>query len=211
MIIRWHGHSCFEFFDSLHIVIDPHDGRSIGLKTPHLKAELVLVTHEHFDHNAVRIVNGEFKTIREVGRYKFGDVEIEGFEAYHDKEMGARRGKITMYKIKTEDISILHAGDLGHVLPKETIDKIGHVDILMIPVGGIYTVDAREACENVKLLKPKVVVPMHYYVPGLSLNLDKVDNFLSYFPKEFVIHVGNSIDFTKSELPDELSVWVFSL
>ena len=81
----------------------------------------------------------------------------------------------------------------------------------MNPVGGTYTVDAKEAYENVKILKPKVVVPMHYYVPGLSLALAKVDDFLSLFPREKVQYVGNSIDFTRGELPKETTVWVFSL
>ncbi len=211
MIIRWHGHSCFEIFNSLRIVIDPHDGRSIGLKTPHLKADLVLVTHEHFDHNATRIVKGDFKIIRDAGKYRIGDVEIEGIEGYHDKENGARRGKITMYKVKNEGISILHVGDLGHILNEEQADKIGKIDILMTPVGGTYTVDAKEAYENVNILKPKVVIPMHYYVPGLSLALAKVDEFLSLFPRENVQYVGNSIDFTRGELPKETTVWVFSL
>jgi len=211
LIVQWHGHSCFEFFDSMRVVVDPHDGRSIGLKAPNLKADVVLITHDHFDHNAVRVVRGDFKVIRGPGHYKVGKVDIRGFEAYHDKKSGALRGKVTMYHLTMDGIAMLHVGDLGHVLSEATVNKIGKVDILFIPVGGRYTVDGDEAYENVKLIKPKVVVPMHYSLPGLSLSLQPVDNFLSHFEEGKIIHVGNSIEFTKNDLPEDTTVWVFSL
>ena len=211
MIIRWHGHACFEIKNNLRIVIDPHDGRSIGLKTPHLSADLVLVTHDHFDHNAVRIVNGDFKLIKAPGEYKIGDVRIKGIEAYHDEYHGAKRGKVTMYKITMNGVSLLHVGDLGHILDSPFLNEIGHVDILFIPVGGVYTVDAKGAYENVKKIKPKITIPMHYYVPGLSLRLDTVENFLRNFYREEVAYVGNSVDFSQNDLDSEAKVWVFSL
>ena len=211
MIIRWHGHACFEIRNNLRIVIDPHDGRSIGLKTPRLSADLVLVTHDHFDHNAVRIVNGDFKLIKTPGEYKIGDVRIKGIEAYHDEYHGAKRGKVTMYKITMNGISLLHVGDLGHILDPPFLNEIGHVDILFIPVGGVYTVDAKGAYENVKKIKPKITIPMHYYVPGLSLRLDTVEGFLRNFYREEVAYVGNSVEFFQNDLDSEAKVWVFSL
>ena len=211
MEIKWHGHSCFEIGDGLRIVVDPHDGRSIGIKPPRVRADLVLITHHHFDHDAIRVVKGDFKTIDSPGDYKFGDVHIRGITAYHDEEYGKKRGTITMYKIEKGGVKLLHVGDLGHVLDAEKVREIGDIDILFTPVGGVYTVDAKGAYENVKLLNPRVVIPMHYRIPGMSLGIRGVDEFLSLFPKENVEYVGNSIEFTRQELPEKLQVWVFNL
>lgn len=211
MFIKWHGHACFEIRDGTRIIIDPHDGRSIGLKTPRATADIVLVTHDHFDHNAVRVINGNFQVISSSGEYNFGPAKIKGIGAYHDEVLGAKRGRVTMYKILLEGISLLHMGDIGHILTKEQVKEIGSVDIIFIPVGGVYTVDAKKAYENTKILNPKIVIPMHYKVPGLTLGLEKVDNFLSFFPKERIMYVGNSIEFSRGDLPYKTSVWVFTI
>ncbi len=211
MEIRWHGHSCFEIGDGMEIVIDPHDGRSIGIKTPNVKADLVLVTHHHFDHDAVRVVKGNFKVIDGPGDYRVQDIHIKGIMGYHDEQNGKKRGNITMYKIETEGVRLLHVGDLGHVLKPNQINEIGKIDILFTPVGGVYTVDAKKAYKNVKLLKPKVVVPMHYKLPGMTLGIEPLDHFISQFPREKVEYVGNSISFTREDLPRDMEVWVFTL
>ena len=211
MFIKWHGHACFEFRDGFNVVVDPHDGRSIGLKAPMATADMVLVTHDHFDHNAVRVIKGNFQVISSPGDYNFGDLKIKGITAYHDKDMGAHRGRITMFKLLWEGISILHMGDIGHILTERQLHEIGSVDIMFTPVGGTYTVDANEAYENVKLLKPKIVVPMHYKVHGLTLNIEGVDKFLSLFPEDKVVHIGNSIEFSRGDLPSKTMVWVFTI
>jgi len=211
MEIRWHEHSCLKIGEGLRVVIDPHDGRSIGIKPPRVQADLVLVTHHHFDHDAVRVVKGDFKVIDSPGDYKIEDVHIKGIPAYHDEEYGKKRGTITMYKIEMEGMKLLHVGDLGHILDSEKINEIGPIDILFTPVGGVYTVDAKKAYENVKLLKPKVVIPMHYKIPGMSLGIAPVDNFLALFPENSIQFVGNSIIFTRGELPKDRQVWVFNL
>jgi len=209
MEIRWHGHSCFEIGEGIKIVIDPHDGHSLGIEPPDARADVVLVTHHHFDHDAVNVVKGNFKVIDKPGEYQIEDVRIKGVPAYHDELQGKKRGKITMYKIETEGIKLLHVGDLGHVLTSQQLDEIGNIDIFFTPVGGVYTVDAKKAYENVKLLKPKVVIPMHYKVSGMTLGIQPVDPFISYFPADKVEYVGNSISFTKDDLPEETQVWVF--
>ncbi len=211
MEIKWHGHSCFEIGEGIKIVIDPHDGRSIGIRTPRVKADVVLVTHHHFDHDAIRVVKGDFKVIDSPGEYRIEDVHIVGIPAYHDEEYGKRRGTITMFKIETEGLHLLHVGDLGHVLDSQTIEKIGKLDILFTPVGGVYTVDAKKAYENVKLLKPRIAIPMHYKIPGMSLGIAPVDEFLSLFPKNAIEFVGNSIAFDRGDLPRDTKVWVFNL
>jgi len=209
--IKWHGHSCFEIGEGMKIVIDPHDGRSIGIKPPRVRADLVLITHHHFDHDAVRVVRGDFKVIDSPGDYVIGDVHIKGITAYHDEEYGKKRGTITMYKIETEGIRLLHVGDLGHVLDTDKIEEIGSIDILFTPVGGVYTVDAKKAYENVKLLKPKIVIPMHYKIPGMSLGIAPVDDFLALFPQNSIEFIGNSISFSRGDLPKDMHVWVFTL
>lgn len=211
MEIRWHGHACFEIKSGAIVVMDPHDGRSIGLKTPRVKADIVLISHHHFDHDAVRIVKGNFKIIDTPGEHNYQGMKIEGIEAYHDKERGSHRGKITMFKIESEGIRLLHMGDLGHILEEQQLKKIGEIDILFTPVGGTYTVDATEAYENVKMLKPKIVVPMHYRFNGLTLGISPVDNFLQYFKEKDITYVGNSVEFYKEDLPEETKVWVFTL
>ncbi|MCD6275196.1 MAG: MBL fold metallo-hydrolase [Thermoplasmata archaeon] len=211
MEIRWYGHACFEIRSGISLVIDPHDGRSIGIKPPRAKADLVLVTHHHFDHNATRVIKGNFEVIDLPGEYEYEGIKIKGIMAYHDKEMGAKRGKVTMFRIESEGIKLLHVGDLGHVISSEMAKEIGPVDILFIPVGGVYTVDAREAYENTKILNPKIVVPMHYKFNGLTLGLAPVDDFLRFFPEGQVTYVGNSIEFSREDLPKNTQVWVFTL
>ncbi len=211
MEIRWHGHACFEIRSGITIVVDPHDGRSIGLKPPRARADIVLVSHHHFDHDAVRVIKGNYKVIDAPGEYEFNGVKIKGVSAYHDESMGAKRGKITMYRIAGEGISLLHVGDLGHVLSKDMLKKIDKIDILFIPVGGVYTVDAEKAYENVKLLNPRIVVPMHYRFDGLTLGIDTVEPFLNKFSKERIEYVGSSIEFSREDLPKTTNVWVFTL
>ncbi|NPA74706.1 MAG: MBL fold metallo-hydrolase [Euryarchaeota archaeon] len=210
MLIRWHGHSCFEIVTGMRIVVDPHNGRAIGIKPPKLRADVVLVTHDHFDHNAVHMVSGKPDLIKNPGRYQFDGVTILGIGAYHDAVQGAKRGKITMFKILAEGISVLHAGDLGTVPDNELLEKIGSVDVLMLPVGGKYTIDAKEAYETAQTVGAKVVIPMHYRLPGLSLAIGPVDDFLALYPEDRVLHVGNEIEISRAELPKEQEVWVFT-
>ncbi len=209
--IRWHGHACFEITDDLTIVTDPHDGKSIGIETPMVKGDIILVSHDHYDHNSVRTVEKKDSVVvRDAGKKNVKGVEIEGIESFHDEVKGAKRGKNIIFKFKVDDITFCHLGDLGHIPDKEILDKIGEVDILFIPVGGVYTLDADSAWETANLIKSKIIVPMHYKIQGLSLPISDVDPFLAK-NKFKVIHVGNQIDIEKEDLPSEREIWVFSL
>jgi len=209
--IIWHGHACFEITDDLTIVTDPHDGKSIGIETPMVKGDIILVSHDHYDHNSVRTVEKKDSVVvRDAGKKKVKGVEIEGIESFHDEVKGAKRGKNIIFKFKVDDITFCHLGDLGHIPDKEILDKIGEVDILFIPVGGVYTLDADSAWETANLIKSKIIVPMHYKIQGLSLPISDVDPFLAK-NKFKVIHVGNQIDIEKEDLPSEREIWVFSL
>lgn len=209
--IRWHGHACFEITNDVTLVTDPHDGKSIGIPTPSVFADIILVSHDHYDHNSVKSVEKEnSKVITDTKKHVISDIEIKGFESFHDECEGKKRGKNIIYKFTIDDVTFCHAGDLGHQLDEETIQQIGDVDILFIPVGGTYTVDAKQAWNVAKNINPKIVVPMHYKLEGLSLPIAGVDEFLEHANLK-VLKVGNEIDIEKEELPTEPEIWVFTL
>ncbi|HDD56909.1 MAG TPA: Zn-dependent hydrolase, partial [Thermoplasmatales archaeon] len=153
--IRWHGHACFEITNDITIVTDPHDGKSIGLPTPSVKGDIILVSHDHYDHNSVKTVEKEGSiVVRDLGKKTIRGIEIEGIESFHDEERGAKRGKNIIFKFKVDGITFCHLGDLGHVPDEELLEKIGKVDVLFIPVGGTFTIDADSAWETANLIDP---------------------------------------------------------
>lgn len=195
MQIIWHGQSCFQIISSqgknnhVNIVIDPFS-EEIGLRVPKLEADMVLTTHNHSDHNNVKAVSGPSTIsgqapflISGPGEYEIKEVFIQGIPAFHDSSLGKERGANTIYTIESEELKLCHLGDLGQKeLTPEQIDKIGEVDILMIPVGGVYTISAKEAVKIMSQIEPKIIIPMHYQIPKLNLpaggKLDGLDQFL---------------------------------
>jgi len=184
MNIIWYGQSCFKITAStgkgsegqVIIITDPFD-KSIGLKPPRTRADIVTVSHQHRDHNNVGIIKDNPFIIDGPGEYEIKKVSIKGISSFHDKKQGALRGKNTIYVIEAEDIHLCHLGDLGHILEAGQLEQIGKIDILMIPVGGHYTISWNEADEVINQIEPKIVIPMHYKIPGLTINLDSVDKF----------------------------------
>lgn len=197
-VIVFHGHACFEIIDSKgrSIVIDPHDGGSIGLPRPRARADAVLVTHNHFDHNAVGVVlkpGGEKHVMRKGEFLVLGEHRARGIEAYHDRFRGRMRGKVVMYALDVDGVRVLHAGDLGHVPGEEQLRAVGEVDVVMAPVGGTFTIGPEEAAELLRTLRPRAFIPMHYWVPGVNLPLKPLDEFLSVVGEEYgVVRVGSN-------------------
>jgi len=150
------------------------------------------------------------KIVTDERKRTIDDVHIMGFESFHDTEQGAKRGKNIIFKFEIDDITFCHLGDLGHPLDEKTIQQIADVDILFIPIGGTYTIDSDEAWNIVQEIKPKIVVPMHYKIEGLSLPITGVEPFLEK-PDYKVIKVGNEIDIEKDDFPTEPEIWVFTL
>lgn len=209
MRITWHGHSCFEINDTIDLVVDPHDGTSLGLRRPDPTADIVLVSHDHFDHNRFDIVSTkETDIVTSHGTHHVRDIEIIGIEAFHDRKQGDVRGKIVMFKFTIDGIRCLHVGDLGHPLDSATLKRFGEIDILFIPVGGTFTLNAGEAVELMAALDPIVTIPMHYHIPGLTLSIDPVGPFLTQCNVP-VLKVGDGIDFIAEDLPDHPEVWLF--
>lgn len=170
MTITWLGQACFKIEGKdTTIVIDPYDA-SIGLKLPKLTAQILLITHGHRDHANRAGVSGSPFVIEGPGEYEVRNVFVYGVPGFHDTEQGASRGMITMYAVEFEGLTIAHLSDLGTTeLTPEQLDKLEDVDILMIPVGGVYTIDAKGAAKVISQIEPRIVVPMHYHIPGLKL------------------------------------------
>ena len=164
MIIRCIGHAEFliELENGTRILTDPYDA-TCGYPLMNPEAELVLVSHGHHDHNAVDTVRGVERVIREAGVYELdGGLRVLAVEAAHDDADGAKRGRNLLFCIEAEGLRVMHLGDLGHVPTREQLAALGRADVLMIPVGGFFTIDARTARQVAELLGARVVLPMHY-------------------------------------------------
>ncbi len=184
MIIKWLGHASFLLESSgIKLVMDPFNAE-IGYQPCKEKVDIVTVRHEHWDHNAVDTLSGNPKVVREPGITTIDGINILGISSYHDKKQGRERGNNTIFKISSEDLDILHLGDLGHVLTDRQLLEVGNVDILLIPVGGRYTVDAEAAYEIVEQLQPQIIIPMHFLTADVSLKeLAPVEAFTAKFPR----------------------------
>ena len=187
MNIFWHGQSCFQILvsqnkgEQISIVIDPFS-EEIGLKLPKLEANILLITHKHYDHNNTKAVGGNYFLIEGPGEYDVKNVVLQGISSFHDNSQGKERGENVIYTIEVEDLKICHLGDLGQKeLTEEQLEKIGGVDVLMIPVGGTYTISDKEAAKIMSQLEPKITIPMHYALPKLKVKLDSLDKFLKNF------------------------------
>ncbi len=193
MEVRWLGHACFLCEgNGVRLLTDPF-GKEVGYPLPREVVDVVTVSHDHYDHNAVQVLPGRPRVIREPGVHEVEGLRIEGFSVYHDEVRGAKRGRNIIYAWEMDGIRFCHLGDLGHLLEPATVEAIGKIDLLMIPVGGVYTIDARGAFRVVEQLNPRLVLPMHYKTPPLKLDLAPVEDFTRYFDRvrrEKVLRVG---------------------
>lgn len=179
--ITWLGHACFLIVagDGTRVLTDPFDG-TVGYDLPAVQADVVTVSHGHFDHNNIGVVQGSPQVMDSPGKRSFGGVRIRGVQTYHDTKGGAVRGPNTVFIVETDGMTICHAGDLGHNPSDEAVKNIGEVDVLLIPVGGTYTLDAKGALEVVRKFDPRIVIPMHYKTPDLKLTgIEGPERFLA--------------------------------
>lgn len=208
MQIIWKGQSCFQVIakqeknSQVSIVIDPFD-ESCGLKIPSLEAEILLVTHHHRDHDNTKAVKGMPFLIDGPGEYEIKGAFIQGIPSFHDDVQGKERGINTIYTVEAEEIKLCHLGDFGQKeLTGEQLEKIGNIDILMIPVGGTYTIDSKIASNVISQIEPKIIIPMHYELPHLKLKLEGVDKFLKTMGIKSVEPL-NKLIIKKKDLPLE--------
>jgi L-ascorbate metabolism protein UlaG (beta-lactamase superfamily) len=184
MNIVWYGQSFFQITTSpknnekINIAIDPFS-QEIGIKPPILETDILLISHNHSDHNNIKTIKNNPFIIDGPGEYEIKNIYIKGFYGFHDNVLGKERGRITIYTIESEGIKICHLSDLGQKeLDEKQLEQIGDVDILMIPIGGNFTINAQEAIKIMSQIEPKIIIPMHYQIPKLKLKLDDVDKFL---------------------------------
>lgn len=190
MLITYYGNSCFKIQtkpkrgdQDVIVYLDPFD-KSIGLKPPQGKADIVLSSHNHPDHNSTQGLRGDFFLVDAPGEYTLRGVNILGLESFHDDQNGALRGRNTIFILESEEMRICHLGDLGHPLSEKQVEEIGDIDILMIPIGGNYTIDAKIAQKVSAHIEPSIIIPMHYKTKDLTLDIDNEKEFLSLFGAE---------------------------
>lgn len=203
MIIKWLGHSCFLITSSegLRIITDPYAIEG-GINYAPIKesADIAVVSHDHFDHNNISAVQGKPAIVRNSGIKIAREIQFRGIATYHDTSQGKQRGPNTIFCFSLDGIKLCHAGDLGHPLSQEQVKGIGTVDILFIPVGGSYTIDAGGASQVCGQLKPRMVIPMHYRTPGCEFPIAGVEEFIK--GKQHVRKINSSeIEFKLEELP----------
>lgn len=189
MDITYLGHSSFKIVtfgisssgvkQKVSIITDPFDPQMVGLKYSGVEGEIVTVSHDHPDHNAIQKVSGVKKVVDGPGEYEISGVSIIGYQSFHDNKKGEEKGKNTIYVFEVEGLRVAHLGDLGHPLSDDLVSEMGSIDILMVPVGGIYTIGPKEAVEVCSKIDPYFILPMHYQVPEM-----KGEGLASLEPKE---------------------------
>lgn len=213
MRITYLGHSCFlvEARDQTRAIIDPYlhgsyDG-AVQYAPVDQAADVVLVSHDHPDHSAADSIPGEPRVIIHPTEEKVGALSVSGILVDHDETGGSERGKNTICILDDGDLRLVHLGDLGHLLDAAAVESIGRVDILLVPVGGFFTIDHKAAAQVVDALAPSVVIPMHYKTPKIGFPIDSADAFLK--TQNAVQHPKDpTVELTRSSLPAERTTLV---
>jgi L-ascorbate metabolism protein UlaG (beta-lactamase superfamily) len=213
MRIRWFGHSAFLLTasDGTRIITDPYVSGSysgdIQYGPIHETADAVTVSHHHQDHDGVSGLPGKPRVFEGKGSFKAGSVSVAGVETFHDENQGTRRGRNTVFVFEADGLRICHCGDLGHDLTPGQVAAIGQVDVLLVPVGGTFTVDAAGARKVATQLAARVTIPMHYKTDRLGFDIDGVEEFTR--GQANVKRVGSAeVELSADKLPPKPEVWV---
>ena len=205
MKIQYLGHSCFKLTESTGttVITDPY--KNVGYEMVEGQtADAVTVSHAHYDHDNVAAIKGKPTIINKEGFYELPGVEISGIKSYHDTDEGKLRGENVIFKFRMDGLDICHMGDIGEECSAELLEMLLPVNILLIPVGGNYTIDAEQAKEYVDRLMPDVVIPMHYRSRHSTIDLDKAQPFLDEFDDEDVdVCRKDVIEFSRDDLTEE--------
>lgn len=210
MRFYWYGHACFLIVTAggTRVLTDPFDA-TVGYSLPREPVDVVTVSHHHYDHDAAGGVRGNPRVVDSADKVQVKDVSIYGVSSYHDDAGGRQRGANTIFVIEADGLRAVHLGDLGHQLSTAQVGDIGLVDVLMVPVGGTFTVDATGAADVVKALHPQVILPMHYQTPRLQkLRLDPVEKFTAYFS---AVRRAPELEISRESLPSRPDVVVLEV
>jgi L-ascorbate metabolism protein UlaG (beta-lactamase superfamily) len=210
LTIEWFGHSYFRLKTSnFSLAIDPHDGGSLNLPEFRVHANAAISTHNHYDHNAFEMILGaDVKAIGLLGERKLGPFTVRGLRSYHDKSQGKLRGENVVYIIEGP-LTVAHLGDLGHLPEGKLADEISRADILLVPVGGVYTIGAYEAWRIIEETNPPIVIPMHFWVSYSTVPLDPLDKFLNIAKARRLRLESNQLEISRGDLPEKTTIVVF--
>lgn len=214
MNLRWLGHSCFALTESTGttIITDPYSTKEVGFSMPQTTADAVTISHGHKDHNYIQGVIGKPQVINSVGAVDVKGVLISSFRTFHDEKKGKLHGKNLVFTYRLDGVDVCHLGDIGEECSARILDAIGSVNVLLIPVGGNYTIDAETAKDYVDKLMPDVVIPMHYSVEDCKIDIAPVDDFLKLFDDECITYVdGDNIDFDRTNFDGSFETEVIVL
>jgi L-ascorbate metabolism protein UlaG (beta-lactamase superfamily) len=212
MDIVYFGHSSFKLRGKkTTVVTDPFDPNTVGMKFPKTEADIVTISHHHDDHNALGQIGGSPFVVDGPGEYEIQGVEIIGIASFHDSEQGKKRGANTIFNIQIDGIHVVHLGDLGALLTEKEIEQMGTADILLIPVGGVYTITAKQATQLISEIEPAIVIPMHYGRAELNQkifgDLLPLSSFLALIGQEGVTP-QSKLTITKDKIPEQMQVIV---
>ena len=210
MTIEYLGHSCFKLTESTgtSIVCDPYSEEMVGYSMPQVQADAITVSHHHGDHDCVGNVKGSPVVIDKESSFDLPGVEINSIKSFHDASRGKKRGENVIFKFRMDGIDVCHLGDLGEKCSSDLIETLLPVNVLLIPVGGTYTIDAEMAKEYVDRIMPDIVIPMHYRTKDCKLDIDKVDEFLNLFEEDSVEEEGSLIELSRTDLGEETKIIV---
>ena len=185
MELRWFGHSFFELVintdvqKNVKVYFDPYS-EEIGLTPPkNLSADIVLISHQHYDHNNLDIFSQRGLVIDTAGEYSCKGVDVRGIKTFHDTQNGTEKGVNIVFIVESEGLRMAHLGDLGHLLSESQMKEIDGVDILMVPVGGPASITGKDSVKVIRQIEPKLVIPMHYKIPGINFALADLESFCS--------------------------------
>jgi|YelNatPaOPRAMG01_1025707.scaffolds.fasta_scaffold03245_9 L-ascorbate metabolism protein UlaG (beta-lactamase superfamily) len=196
MDITWFGHAAFLFKtkDGIRLLIDPYEsgafGGAIGYGKIDEEADVVITSHAHADHNYTRDIKGSYTLINRAGEFEFKSSRVKTIPVYHDESRGKERGNNLISSIEADGLKVVHLGDLGHQLSRDIVQSLGEVHVLLLPVGGFFTIDARAAAQVMAAIGPRITIPMHYRTDKCSLPISGVEDFLR--GKENVLRSGSS-------------------